>query len=96
MSFAIIQTGGKQYKVKASEILKIENEDHLLGNLLTYKMQQMNSVKFCGYTTSHPLNKEIELEYKLNTGNINTIFKEVVSYYENIFDQIDKEISKIK
>ena len=24
MSFAIIQTGGKQYKVKASEILKIE------------------------------------------------------------------------
>ena len=78
------------------ETLKIENEDHLLGNLLTYKMQQMNAVKFCGYTTPHPLNKEIELEYKLNTGNINTIFKEVVSYYENIFDQIDKEISKIK
>ena len=24
MSFAIIQTGGKQYKVSASEILKIE------------------------------------------------------------------------
>ena len=24
MSFAIIQTGGKQYKVKASDILKIE------------------------------------------------------------------------
>ena len=24
MSFAIIQTGGKQYKVKAGEILKIE------------------------------------------------------------------------
>ena len=24
MSFAVIQTGGKQYKVKASDILKIE------------------------------------------------------------------------
>ena len=24
MSFAVIQTGGKQYKVKASEILKVE------------------------------------------------------------------------
>ena len=24
MSFAVIQTGGKQYKVKAGEILKIE------------------------------------------------------------------------
>ncbi len=27
MSFAIIQTGGKQYKVKTSEILKIEKID---------------------------------------------------------------------
>ena len=29
MSFAIIKTGGKQYKVKASEILKIERLDKL-------------------------------------------------------------------
>jgi len=29
MSFAIIQTGGKQYKVKASEVLKIEQLDNL-------------------------------------------------------------------
>ena len=28
MSFVIIQTGGKQYKVKASEILKIEQLDN--------------------------------------------------------------------
>ena len=27
MSFAVIKTGGKQYKVKASEILKIEKLD---------------------------------------------------------------------
>ena len=29
MSFAIIQTGGKQYKVKASEILKVEQLENL-------------------------------------------------------------------
>ena len=29
MSFAVIQTGGKQYKVKAGEILKIEKLDDL-------------------------------------------------------------------
>ena len=29
MSFAIIQTGGKQYKVKASEILKIERLENV-------------------------------------------------------------------
>tara|TARA_B100000767_G_scaffold167271_1_gene156641 strand:- start:24 stop:494 length:471 start_codon:yes stop_codon:yes gene_type:complete len=28
MSYAIIQTGGKQYKVKAGEILKVERLDH--------------------------------------------------------------------
>ncbi len=76
--------------------LKIENEDHLLGNLLTYQMQQMNSVRFCAYTTPHPLNREIEIDYKLNSGNINAIFKEVISHYENIFSNIEKDILKIK
>ncbi len=32
MSFAVIQTGGKQYKVKAGEILKIEKLDNLKTN----------------------------------------------------------------
>ena len=32
MSFAVIQTGGKQYKVKAGEILKIEKLDNLKSN----------------------------------------------------------------
>jgi len=30
MSFAVIQTGGKQYKVKAGEILKIEKLEIIL------------------------------------------------------------------
>ena len=32
MSFAVIQSGGKQYKVKAGEILKIEKLDNLKAN----------------------------------------------------------------
>ena len=32
MSFAVIQTGGKQYKVKVGEILKIEKLDNLKAN----------------------------------------------------------------
>ena len=32
MSFAVIKTGGKQYKVKAGEILKIEKLDNLKAN----------------------------------------------------------------
>jgi len=40
MSFAIIQTGGKQYKVKASEIIKIEQ----LKNLKTQNKIEFNEV----------------------------------------------------
>ena len=39
MSFAIIETGGKQYKVSASKILEIESFDAKIGrplNLKTY------------------------------------------------------------
>ena len=32
MSFAIIQTGGKQYKVKAKDIVKIEKLENLKAN----------------------------------------------------------------
>ena len=37
MSFAIIQTGGKQYKVSASEILKIERLDDKEGKTVEFK-----------------------------------------------------------
>jgi len=37
MSFAVIQTGGKQYKVSASEILKIERLDNEEGKTVEFK-----------------------------------------------------------
>ena len=37
MSFAIIQTGGKQYKVSASEILKIEKLEDKEGKTVEFK-----------------------------------------------------------
>ena len=37
MSFAIIETGGKQYKVSASNILKIEKLDIKKGNKVEFK-----------------------------------------------------------
>ena len=36
MSFAVIQTGGKQYKVKASEILKIEKIDKEISSKIEF------------------------------------------------------------
>ena len=37
MSFAIIQTGGKQYKVKASDILKIEKLENKPSDKIEFK-----------------------------------------------------------
>ena len=37
MSFAVIQTGGKQYKVSASEILKVERLENKEGQTVEFK-----------------------------------------------------------
>ena len=37
MYFAVIQTGGKQYKVSASEILKIEKLNNQVGKTVEFK-----------------------------------------------------------
>ena len=37
MSFAVIQTGGKQYKVSASEILKIERLNNKVGKTVEFE-----------------------------------------------------------
>ncbi len=76
-------------------VIVTEDEDHTLGNIISYGMQIHPSVQFCGYNTPHPLKKEIHFHYKLTSGNINNIIKEVVSYYENIFDNISEKIDKL-
>lgn len=72
----------------------VDNEDHTLGNIISYGMQNHSAVQFCGYNTPHPLNKQIKFHYKLNTGNLNSIVKDVIVYYENIFDNINDIIKK--
>ena len=37
MSFAIIETGGKQYKVSASKILEVEKLDAEVGKIVKFK-----------------------------------------------------------
>ena len=44
MSFAVIQTGGKQYKVKAGEILKIEKLDNLKGSIATFDIKHKSKL----------------------------------------------------
>ena len=65
MSFAIIQTGGKQYKVKASEILKIEQ----LENLKPENKIEFNEILAYGddknFEVGSPLIKGAKVEAEL-------------------------------
>ena len=42
MSFAIIETGGKQYKVSASKILEIEKLNAKVGEIVKFKKSKLN------------------------------------------------------
>ena len=65
MSFAIIQTGGKQYKVKASDIVKIEK----LENLKTKSKIEFNEILAYGddktLEVGSPLVKGAKVEAEL-------------------------------
>jgi len=74
----------------------IPNGDHTLGNLLADGLQRHKAVDFAGYNMPHPLGNEVEVHYKLNSGNLKKVLKDVISFYENLFDDISKKISKIK
>lgn len=70
--------------------------DHTIGNLLADGLQRHKAVDFAGYNMPHPLGNEVIVEYKLNSGNLKKVLKDVISFYQNLFDDISKKISKIK
>lgn len=74
----------------------VNNEEHTLGNLISRGMQESSSVNFFGYNVPHPLIKVVEFDYKLKSGNLNNILKDVVSKYEKIFENIAKQVDKLK
>ena len=80
---------------KLDGIIKIEDEDHTLGNLISDAMQKHESVRYFGYNVPHPMVKSVEMHYQLISGNINNIFKDVVSNYEKILEKMLDQIKKI-
>ena len=64
MSFAIIQTGGKQYKVRAGEILKIEKLNNLKPN------SKIEFKEILAYGDEISLNSIFEFGFKLSSFSI--------------------------
>ena len=74
--------------------LTIKNEDHTLGNLITYYLQSNKSVTYAGYRMDHPLKREIDLHLESNgSKKIKTI---IIDTFDEIIDTFKKIRGLIK
>jgi DNA-directed RNA polymerase subunit L len=84
----------EQHHVKG--IVKIENESHTFGNILSYLLQTHNAVLFAGYCIDHLLVKELTIGYKTDGTNIIDILHDIVSDVKNIYSSIKEKVEKLK
>jgi DNA-directed RNA polymerase subunit L len=80
----------EQHRIKG--IIKIENESHTFGNLLSNFLQNHPSIVFAGYKIDHLLVKELTLGYKTNGTDIITIFNDIIGESRLIFNDIKEQL----
>ena len=74
-------------------VININKEEHTIGNLLNRGLQQHEKISFGGYNIVHPLDKKIEIYYKLKkSDNIISVMEDVVKYYTDIFTKIKSKL----
>ena len=76
-------------------IIKIENESHTFGNLLSRFLQDHPSITFAGYKIDHLLIKELTIGYKTDGTDIANIFTEVITEAKSIFTDIKNKVSQL-
>jgi DNA-directed RNA polymerase subunit L len=74
--------------------IEINDEDHTIGNLLSYGLQNNKNVKSSSYHMPHPLEKRVIISYKLTSGKIKAILKKCVDDFIDIYNDISKKIDK--
>ena len=75
--------------------IEIPDADHTIGNILSDGMSLHSAVAFSGYNMPHPLDKKIIVHYKLKSGNLKKVLKDVLLYYQNIFTKLKSGIEKL-
>lgn len=75
--------------------LVLQDNDHTLGTIIANGMRKHSAVSFAGYNMPHPLDKIVEIHYKLNSGSLKKVLKDVVNYYKAVYNNIEKEINQI-
>jgi DNA-directed RNA polymerase subunit L len=74
--------------------IQINNEDHTIGNLITYYLQNHKNIQFAGYHMPHPLEKRIIISYKLKSGKFKDIFESIIKDIIELFNDINKKVDK--
>lgn len=74
-------------------ILELENEDHTIGNLITYFLQINDKIEFAGMAKPDLLQKKIVIKIKGTKqldDLINKTMDNIISYYDNIMSMLEK------
>jgi DNA-directed RNA polymerase subunit L len=83
----------EQHHIKG--IVKIENESHTFGNILSHLLQNHNAMLFAGYCIDHLLVKELTLGYKTDGSNIIDVIHEIILDAKNIYNNIQEKMEKL-
>jgi DNA-directed RNA polymerase subunit L len=84
----------EQHRIKG--VIKIENESHTFGNLLSRLMQDHKSILFAGYKIDHLLVKELSIGYKTDGVDINNVITDIINKAKNIFKEISDNIEQLE
>ena len=77
-------------------VIVLNNEDHTIGNLLTYRLQENSSINFAGYDLEHLLIKDVRIRFSIKDNKkINNILKNEIKYLIDYYDNMEKNILKI-
>jgi DNA-directed RNA polymerase subunit L len=76
-------------------LLKIQNENATLGNLISYYLQEQKNMEYSGYNIPFLYLNEILVRYRTDGKDIKDLIKKTFNDIRNIFKQINEDIEKL-
>ena len=76
-------------------LLKIQNENATLGNLIAYYLQEQKNIEYSGYNIPFLYLNEILVRYRTDGKDIKDLIKKTFNDIRNIFKQINEDIEKL-
>lgn len=84
-----------EYRNESSLILKLDGEDHTVGNILNEYLQQNKDVLFSGLSKPDLLIQQMVIKLKTTTNNPIQVVLKTIDNIINVFDGIEKQFKKL-